>query len=316
MSPRHIVTRSPSKKKIIFLVGPTAVGKSEIATHLAKRINAEIVSCDSMQVYRNMDILTSKPDKKLLRKVPHHLLGILPPTKEYDVSRFRKDALKKISQITQKGKIPIFAGGTGLYMTVLVDGIFASPPANRKVRDAFYKQVEKYGSKYLYQRLLKADPQAAQKIHPNDLRRIIRALEVFKLTGKPISELQQQRRSLGEEFDVKLFCLNRKRGKLYQRIDQRVDRMFKLGLEKEVKRLLKHRLSRTASYAIGFRELKGYFDGQYSLEEAKRLIKRNSRMYAKRQLTWFRKDKRINWINLSERDKPKEAANLLWKKLS
>ncbi|MFH1198914.1 MAG: tRNA (adenosine(37)-N6)-dimethylallyltransferase MiaA [Candidatus Omnitrophota bacterium] len=288
------------KEKIFFLVGPTAVGKTAAAINLAKKINGEIISCDSMQIYKGMDIITSKPPKSLLKKVPHHLIGMISPIKEYDVSRYRKDALTKIKLILKKGKVPIFVGGTGLYLSILVDGIFDCQPEDAKLRERLYKEAKKSGSEKLHLRLKKIDPAAAVKIHPNDTRRIVRALEVFKVTGQPISELQKQRSGLAKDYDVRIFCLNMAREKLYQRIDARVDKMFKEGLLREVKKLFKLKLSKTARFAIGIQELKGYFEGKYDLGEAKRLMKRNSRHYAKRQLTWFRKDKRIKWVELGK----------------
>jgi len=301
--------------QIIFLVGPTAVGKSEIAVYLAKKLGAEIISCDSMQIYKGMDIISSQASLSLRRRVPHHLISTVSPVKEYNVSQFRKEALKKIKSIINKGKIPLFVGGTGLYMTILIDGIFELETKGKGLRERLYKQAEKLGSDYLYERLQKIDPEAAQKIHPNDTKRIVRALEVFESTGKPISILQKQRRGLVHEYDVLFFGLNMERKKLYKRIDARVEKMFRAGLLAEVKRLLKLRLSRTATYAIGIRELKGYFDGLYDLDEAQQLMKRNTRAYAKRQLTWFRKDKRIKWISVQDKEKPASIANRIWKKL-
>ena len=301
--------------QIIFLVGPTAVGKSEIAVYLAKKLGAEIISCDSMQIYKGMDIISSQASLSLRRRVPHHLISTVSPVKEYNVSQFRKEALKKIKSIINKGKIPLFVGGTGLYMTILIDGIFELETKGKGLRERLYKQAEKLGSDYLYERLQKIDPEAAQKIHPNDTKRIVRALEVFESTGKPISILQKQRRGLVHEYDVLFFGLNMERKKLYKRIDARVEKMFRAGLLAEVKRLLKLRLSRTATYAIGIRELKGYFDGLYDLEQAQQLMKRNTRAYAKRQLTWFRKDKRIKWISVQDKEKPASIANRIWKKL-
>jgi len=201
-------------------------------------------------------------------------------------------------------------------MTVLIDGIFEARPENKSLRRRLSKKAEAYGSQYLHKRLEKADPEAALKIHPNDTKRIIRALEVFESTGKPISELQKQRKGLADKYEVKVFCLNIERDKLYGRIEKRIERMFDDGLINEVKRLLKTKLSRTASYAIGIRELKGFLEGDYDLEEAKRLINRNTRLYAKRQLTWFRKDKRMKWINIREKDSPVFVAKRIWKELS
>jgi len=306
------------KPKIIFLVGPTAVGKTKVAAILARRLNGQILSCDSMQVYKKMDIITSKPGAYLRKRIKHRLINLLEPTKEYDVSRYRKDALKNISQTLKEEKLPIFVGGTGLYVSVLIDGIFKAKAQDKGLRRRLYRQGELKGPQHLYKKLQKIDPPAAAKIHPHDFRRIIRALEVFSLTGKPISWLQQKRRGLADEYDIGIFCLNMSRDKLYQRIDRRVERMFKQGLLSEVKKILRLNLSKTAYQAIGIRELKGYFDGQYGLREAKRQMQRNTRRYAKRQLTWFRKDKRINWIYINDKDKPGETTKRIisrWKEL-
>jgi len=303
------------KQKIIFLVGPTSIGKTETAVYLAKKLNAEIISCDSMQIYKGMDIITSKPRASLRKKVIHHLIDIIPPTRAYNVAKYRREALKKITEILKRGKTPLFVGGSGLYMSILIDGIFGQDPENNSIRKRLYAQAKIYGNQYLYKRLQNIDPEAALKIHPNDAKRIIRALEVFESTGKPISYLQKHRIGLGKDYEVKIFCLNMERGKLNKRIDGRVEKMFSRGLVSEVKRLLKSRLSKTASYAIGIKELKGYFDGLYDLEEAKRLIKRNTRLYAKRQLTWFRKDKRIKWVNIDDKEKTKKIADRIWKEL-
>ncbi|TBR15625.1 tRNA (adenosine(37)-N6)-dimethylallyltransferase MiaA [bacterium] len=299
--------------KIIFIVGPTAVGKTEAACFLAKKINAEIISCDSMQIYKGMDILTAKPSIALRKKIPHYLIDEISPSKEYNVAAYRKKALSKIKSIIKKGKTPIFVGGTGLYVNMLVDGIFDVKTEDEDVRKKLYSLADKKGSAYLYDKLRKNDPQAARKIHPNDTRRIVRALEVLEVTGKPITELQKARKGLSAEFDIDIFCLDMDRSALYRRIDSRVDGMFKSGLIKEVKGLLKKRLSKTASCAIGIKEIKGYLDGSYDLDEAKRLVRRNSRWYAKRQLTWFRKDKRIIWIPVKDKQTPQKTAKEIYK---
>ncbi|MFA5287121.1 MAG: tRNA (adenosine(37)-N6)-dimethylallyltransferase MiaA [Candidatus Omnitrophota bacterium] len=298
-------------KKIIFLVGPTAIGKTETAVYLAKRIGAEIISCDSMQVYKGMDIITSKPKPSLRKKIKHHLLSVIPMSKDYDVSAYRKDAIKKVKEIISRGKVPLFVGGTGLYMDILVDGIFEEEINDKPMRDKLYEIAKKKGSVYLHNQLKKVDPEASEKIHPNDTKRIIRALGVFRATGKPISSLQKNRRGLRDEYDVRVFCLNTDRNELYKRIDARVEEMFKNGLIKEVKRVLKKTLSRTASFAIGLREAKGYLSGDYGLGEAKSMIKLNTRRYAKRQLTWFRKDKSIKWIDIKEKETPQAVAKRL-----
>jgi len=303
------------KPEIIFLVGPTSVGKTLAAVNLAKKINAEIISCDSMQIYKGMDILTSKPPAGLRKKVKHHLINMVSPTKEYNVARFRKDALGKIKEIIKKGKTPLFVGGTGLYMSILLDGIFKTRTENKTIRKKLYQEAESKGSSYLYKRLKEVDPQAAKKIHPNDTRRIVRALEVFEVTGKTISQLQRERRGLNDEYAVKIFCLNMERQKLYSRIEQRIDKMFKQGVLAEVRKLLRLKLSKTARYAIGINELRGYFNGLYDLAEAKCLMKKNTRNYAKRQLTWFRKDKRIEWIVVGKKENPASVAKRIYKML-
>lgn len=304
------------KPSLIFLVGPTAVGKTAVAAALAKKIGAEIVSCDSMQIYKGMDIITSKPPLKLQKDVPHYLVGVLRADREYDVSRYVRDAAKKIKEIVSKGRIPLVTGGTGLYMSALIDGIFKEKPISKDVRSRLYAQAQDKGSGYLHKRLQAVDPEAAGKIHPNDTKRIARALEVFIATGKPISYLQKQRKGLSAKYDIRIFCLDMPRNKLYERIDSRVEEMFKKGLVSEVGGLLKLKLSRTAGYAIGIRELKGYFEGSCGLDEARQLMKRNSRLYAKRQLTWFRKDRRIKWVKIKGNEKPGCIANKILKGFS
>ncbi|MDD5166225.1 MAG: tRNA (adenosine(37)-N6)-dimethylallyltransferase MiaA [Candidatus Omnitrophica bacterium] len=302
------------REKIIFLVGATAIGKSQTALYLARKLNAEIISCDSMQIYKGMDILTSKPSLVQKKKIPHHLIDLVNPTKEYNVSRYRAQAIKQINQIIKKGKVPLFVGGTGLYMSVLVDGIFKIKADDKKIRGRLEKEAVKCGSDYLYRKLKKADPLAASKIHPNDARRIIRALEVFRVTGKPISQLQRERKGLGDKYDIRIFCLDMEREALYKRINARVEKMFRQGLVREVKKLLKLNLSRTASNAIGIKELKGFFCGAYDLNAAKGLMQRNTRYYAKRQLTWFRKDKRIQWLKIKDKDSPSCIANKIFER--
>ncbi len=304
------------KKKIIFLLGATGIGKTTIALSLAKKINAEIISCDSMQIYRKMNILTAKATAKQRKKSRHHLLSILEPTVEYNVAQYRRDALKICAKLDSQGKIPLFVGGTGLYYSVIVDGLFPVLPQAKRIRERLEKLLRSKKSGYLYKKLVKVDPQAAGKIHPHDGRRIVRALEVYLQTGKPISFWQKKRKGLGNEYEVKLLGLNLKRELLYKRIDLRVEKMFRLGLIKEVQKLLKLNLSKTAACAIGIPELKGYFNQEYNLDEAKRLLQRNSRHYAKRQLTWLRKDKRVKWININNADTATAIAQRIYKLLN
>jgi len=305
------------KETIFFLVGPTAVGKSLIAAKIARRIKAEIISCDSMQVYKGMPILTSMPAAALRKSIPHHLVAMLSPQKEFDVFAFRKAAVKTIGEIIKRGKAPIVVGGTGLYMSVLVDGIFEGVSGSERVRRNLYKEMEKHGKEALYRRLAHVDPEAAARIHPHDARRIIRALEVFEVSGKPISVLQKQRKGLADEFNVRIACLTMALPALYRRIEERTEEMFKKGLVKEVKKISARKLSKTASRAIGIQEVRGYLKGEYDLSEARRRVSYNTRQYARRQLTWFRKDKRIAWITISDRSSAAQAADKVlrkWKK--
>lgn len=301
------------KKKIFFLVGPTGIGKSAAAISLARKIKAEIISCDSMQVYRGMDVITSKASPIQRRLARHHLISVVKPSEEYNAARYRDEALAICDKLFKKGRVPLFVGGTGLYYSIIIDGLFPAVPEDKKIRVGLYKEAKAKGGGQLYKRLAKVDPVASAKIHPNDTKRIIRAMEVFMLTGKPITLLQKQRKGLGPEYEVKVFGLNTKRELLYKKINARVERMFNLGLVAEVKRLLKGKLSKTASCAIGVKQLKGYFDGKYSLEEASRLIQQESRRYAKRQLTWFRKDKRVKWINVKDKEAPQGVAGRIYK---
>lgn len=293
------------RKSIIFLVGPTAVGKTELAVRLARKIRAEIISCDSMQVYKGMDIGTQKPSHALQKKVKHYMIDILSPDKEFSVADFRRRALRLIKKIHAKGKIPLFVGGTGLYMKGLIDGLFPAPAKDLKLRKKLYKQ------KRLYERLQRIDPRTAQRIHPNDKKKIVRALEVYYSTKRPMSELKARTRPLADRFDIVIFGLNRDREKLYARINERVDRMFEQGFLDEVRRLRAKKLSLTARQAIGYKEAMEYLKGRgkgrvmvgntdmEGTGELKDLIKKNTRRYAKRQLTWFGADRRVIWLDLN-----------------
>jgi tRNA dimethylallyltransferase len=296
------------QKMILFLAGPTAVGKTEVALELSKKIPLEAISCDSMQVYKEINIASSKPTEKILKKVPHHLINTVSVNREYNVADFRRATLKAIKQIHQKNKIPLIVGGSGLYMSVILDGIFNGAQKDSGLRMRLQKEADKFGSRQLYDRLKNVDPQAAAKIHPHDLKRLIRALEVYELTKKPISNLQNKRNGIWGKFDIRIFGLMRNRDKLYERINQRVDQMFKKGVLKEIKSVLDKPVSLTASYCLGVKEIKGFLEGQYDLAEAQCLIKQNSRRYAKKQLTWLRKDKRINWIKVSDEERPRDIA--------
>lgn len=303
------------KKQVIFLVGPTGIGKSEAAITLAKKNNAEIISCDSMQIYKGIDIISSKPTLEMRKKVRHYLVDEIIPEKEYNVAKYRKKALSLIKKIHKKNKIPLFVGGSGLYIKAVIDGIFPGVNKNEKIRKNFYQLLNRYGKDYLYKKLQKIDSISASKIHPNDTIRIIRALEVYKLSGLPISQLQPKRKGIMDKYNVKIIGLNIVRSKLYQKINERTKEMFVQGLISEVKNLLNRKLSLTAAQAIGIKEIKGYLEGKYSLEEAKNILARNTRRYAKHQLSWFRQDKRIEWIKITKSDTSKDIVKKIMKKL-
>jgi len=283
---------------IIFLVGPTASGKTETSIKLAKKINAEVISCDSMCVYKGMDILTSKPSKEDREKLSHHLIDIIPPSREFSVSEYRHRALNVVEDILKRKKTPLFVGGSGLYVKSVIDGLFPSFKKDEKFRKKQEALAKKYGKAYLYKKLQKIDSVTSKKIHPNDLRRVIRSLEIYHTEKKPPSELKKNTSPL--KYKVKIFGVKIDRETLYSNIDKRVDDMFKKGIIEEVKALLKKRMSVTSKKALGYNEVLGYLKGRYSMEEAKSLLKKNTRHFAKRQMTWFRGDDRIKWLTPEE----------------
>lgn len=300
-------------EKIIFLVGPTAVGKTEVSLHLARLINAEIISCDSMQVYKGMDIGTQKSTPSQRKKVPHHIVDAVSPGRNFSVAEFRKKALCYIEKIHRERKTPLLVGGTGLYMKALIDGLFPSPPADRRLRKELMRTEELNGKGSLYKKLFKVDPKTAKMLHPNDTRRIVRALEVFIKTNTPMSELKKKTKGLAGRYDIKIFCLNRNRQNLYGMIESRVEKMFRSGFVRECRELRKKRLSMTARQALGYKEVFDYLDSKVSLSEAKDLIKKNTRNFAKRQLSWFRNDKRVIWIDVDGKSSKEAAEILCWR---
>ncbi len=285
------------RSSVIVIIGPTAVGKTPLAIKLAKKVNGEIISADSMQAYKGMDIINQRPTGLQQKCVKHHFISFLSPSDEYNASAFSKMAKKTIQDIIRRKKVPIVAGGSGLYVKALVDGIFPSKGKNEDIRKRFEKLADEKGVLFLYNRLKDIDPASAQNIHPNDLRRIIRALEIYEVEKKTKSSLKAKTKGIKDEYDVRIFGLIMDRDKLYGRINKRVDLMFKKGIIEEVKKLLRLNLSITSKEALGIKQIKGYLDKRYDLEKAKELLKRDTRRFAKRQLTWFRADKRIIWLN-------------------
>jgi len=293
-----------NSEKIIFIVGPTAIGKSDVAFFLSKKVQGEIVSCDSMQVYKEIDIASNKPSKDVLGEIPHHLVNILSVEEEFDVARYNDLALKAIKEIHGRKRVPVIVGGSGMYMQVLLDGIFNGGVKNESLRKDLKDQARQYGNQVLYDRLKEEDPQAAQKIHPNDVRRVIRALEICMTEKVPISQLQKQREGLWGKYDISIVALNRDRQELYGHINARVEKMVQEGLGEEIRKLKDARFSLTAKKIIGVQEILGFLNKEYDLEQAKEHMKLNTRRLAKRQLTWFRKDERIEWMVWGEKDAP------------
>lgn len=288
--------------KILIILGPTAVGKSKLAIELAKKLDGEIISADSMQVYFGMDIGTAKPSREELEEVPHHLINIIPPDKNWSVSDFVTNARSIIEDIVKRGKLPIVVGGTGLYLNALIEG-YAFPviEANKEIRERLEGEAKSFGSLHLYERLKKVDPDSASNIHYNDLKRIIRALEVFEMTGKPISQLK----SKDEEnlpYETVIVGLDMDRKKLYERIEERIDGMLKAGLIDEVKGLITEGYDKklTSMQAIGYKEVAEHLHGKYTYDELVNILKQNTRNFAKRQMTWFRRFKNVNWFDVEK----------------
>jgi len=296
------------RKPLIVLLGPTASGKSEVASSLAKEVNAEIISADSMQVYKYLNIGTAKPPRKIRQIIPHHLIGIKYPDEEFSAGEFQLRAIRAINRIFKKGKLPILVGGTALYIRTITDGICPIPSRNDRIKKHFSQLAKKYGSSYLYKRLERIDKKACEKIHPNNLNRIIRALEVYSLTKIPFSAWQNRRYHL--PYPIIIFGLNWERNFLYERIGRRVDEMVKEGLIQEVEKLLRKGYSKKLNSltGLGYRQAVEFLEGKYDLERMKYLIERDTRHYAKRQLTWWRRDGRIHWIEMDEGKKAEEVA--------
>lgn len=289
------------KPLVVFIVGPTASGKTNLAIELAKILNGEIISADSMQIYKYMDIGTAKPTNEEMDGIKHHLLDIITPSQEYSVALFQRDAMKAIFEITKKNKLPIVAGGTGLYIDSLVKPLdFSKGEVNWDYRNKLNELVEKYGKEYIHRLLKHKDPPSYFKLYPNDTKRIIRALEVYRDTGKPISLIQSISKRKEILINPILIGLTLDRELLYQRINQRVDIMIEKGLIEEVKNLQKMGFTRglVSMEGLGYKEIIKYLDGEYTLREALDILKRDTRRFAKRQLTWFRRYSDIYWYDV------------------
>ena len=289
------------KTKIVAICGPTAVGKTAYAIQAARALDGEIISCDSMQLYRYMDIGSAKPTAEERAQAVHHLIDCIDPAEEFSAAKYQTLARQAIADVAGRGKLPIIAGGTGLYLnSILYDMDFSAPPANDGTRDALYDLAEREGPEALHRRLADADPEAAARIHPNNVKKVVRALEAAE-AGQRVKDFATQLKP-SEEIDPVLIGLTRDRAELYDRINRRVDILMEAGLLEEVQGLLDRGLTEAdiAMKGIGYKELIGHIHGEYDLAEAVRLIKRNTRHLAKRQMTWFKRYQDVKWFDISE----------------
>ncbi len=288
-----------TKRPLVILTGPTAVGKTALSIALAKEIGGEIISADSMQVYRRMDIGSAKITPEEMAGVPHHLIDVLEPDQEFNVVVFQKLAKRAVADIYSRGHIPVVVGGTGFYIQALVYDIdFTENDEDTALRRSLEELARREGAEALYERLRAVDPESCESIHANNIKRVIRAIEFYEKTGKKISDHNREQRQNDSPYNVAYFVLNDDRERIYERINDRVDLMMAQGLTEEVRALRESgcRKDMVSMQGLGYKELLSYLEGERSLEEAVYLIKRDTRHFAKRQLTWFRREKEVIWI--------------------
>ena len=291
--------------KIIVIVGPTAVGKTHVSLELAKKLDTEIISADSMQIYKGMDVGTAKITEEEKGGIIHHMIDIVSPDEDYSVSEFKKDAEVIIDNLLLKNKIPVIVGGSGLYINSLIyDLDFGNTKSNDKIREYYTYYYKEHGEDALYDKLMKIDPESGEKIHKNNVKRVIRALEVYDITGRKFSELNTDIRKESKKYDRILIGLSMERKTLYERINQRVDEMLSNGLVEEVRTLIESGYDKNlvSMRGIGYKEIIDYIEGNMDLEEASYILKRNTRRFAKRQYTWFLRDKHIRWFSMDNMD--------------
>lgn len=292
-----------NKTKIIVIGGPTATGKTKLSIEIAKKYNGEIISADSVQIYKKLDIGSAKPTKDEMSGIPHHMIDILEPTETFSVADFVARAKILIEDISSRGGLPIIVGGTGLYISSLINNVsFAEADNDLSLRDELNKKAEKIGALALHDELAKIDAVSALNIHPNNVKRVIRALEIYYLTGKTMTQHNEVSMLIPSPYDAKMYALTAERELIYERINKRVDIMVDNGLFCEVEALLKSGVTKDmqSMQGIGYKEVVSYFEGELSKEDAINAIKQNSRRYAKRQLTWFRRDERYIWLDISK----------------
>ena len=288
------------KRPLIVLTGPTAVGKTSLSISLAKAVNGEIISADSMQVYKKMDIGSAKIRPEEMQGVKHYLVDVLEPEEEFHIVKFQQMAKEAMEEIYEKGKIPILVGGTGFYIQAVTRDIdFTEAQQENTYRAELEKLAETEGAEYLHDRLKEVDPASADTIHANNVKRVIRALEFYKLTGKKISEHNEEQRERQSPYNFAYFVLNDEREHLYRRIEQRIDQMMEAGLVEEVRRLKEMGCHQemVSMKGLGYKEILEYLDGTYTLPEAVEILKRDTRHFAKRQITWFKREEDVIWMN-------------------
>lgn len=302
-----------ASRPLLVLVGPTAVGKSEIGLRLAQALDTDLLTADSRQVYRGMDIATDKPAPEQRHGVPHRLIDLVDPDELFNAGQYRRLALLEIERLYGERRLPLIVGGTGLYVRTLIHGLCDAPRADQAFRDALLQKAQAQGRYFLHQELTRIDPELAARLHPHDEVKIVRALEVYHLSGRRLSDVQQQHRFAEQPFSVLMIGLNRDRAQLYRRIDERVEAMFARGVVEETEQLLAkgYRRESGAMKGLGYQQVAGYLAGDYDRAEALRLLKRDTRHFAKRQLTWFRKEPGLRWWSLDERDRPEDVAGRL-----
>ena len=288
------------KKPLIVLTGPTAVGKTSLSISLAKAVNGEIISADSMQVYKGMDIGSAKIRKEEMQGVTHYLVDILEPEEEFHIVKFQELAKAAMEEIYAKGKIPILVGGTGFYIQAVTRDIdFTQAEQETSYREELEQLAKEKGAEYLHEKLREVDPKSAENIHANNVKRVIRALEFYHQNGTPISEHNEEQKQQTSPYNLAYFVLTAQREILYERIDRRVDQMMEEGLLEEVKSLRERGCHRgmVSMQGLGYKEILAYLEGEYPLEEAVRILKRDTRHFAKRQLTWFRREQDVIWVD-------------------
>jgi tRNA dimethylallyltransferase len=300
-------------RPLVALVGPTAVGKSEVGVILARALGTDLLTADSRQVYRGMDIATDKPRGEDRDSVSHRLIDLVDPDERFNAGMYRRAAEEEIERLYEEHRLPFVVGGTGLYVRALIRGLCEAPQGNAGVRAEFLEDARRREQGYLHRELAKVDPESAQGLHPNDEVKIIRALEVQRLLGRPLSEMHRRHRTDAPKWSPLILGLSRDREALYRRIEQRVDRLFMAGVVKETEGLLARGYGRDLSSmkGLGYRQVAGFLAGEYDYHEAVRRLKRDTRHFAKRQLTWFRREPGIQWVRLDESEKPERVADRL-----